>query len=307
MISDQGHGEDDAVPAEAVSAAAAAAAADAAGRADAAVQAEAAPASRRPSPGPAQPAPSPSFRARRAAAAAVDRPVRRPSPKPGPGANPEQAQPPTVAGPAAGSLAVADRADQADVGPDGVGPDGIVTEDTATAAPGTQASASSMASGRGPLWLGAVLTALIVVLAAASWWLATATHESGSVTARERALSAAKSSVPVILSYDYRQFAKDAAAGKARLTGRASTDYTQAMTKTIQPAATKAHVAVQAQTDGAGVESVSASGKQVTVIVFGEQKVTNISLTAPRTDIFRVRATLDLVGKQWLVSKFDQI
>ena len=79
------------------------------------------------------------------------------------------------------------------------------------------------------------------------------------------------------------------------------------MAKTIKPTAAKVHAVVQAQTDGAGVEAVSADGKQVTVVVFGEQKVTNTSLSQPRIDLFRVRVTLDLVAGQWLVSKFDQI
>jgi Mce-associated membrane protein len=79
------------------------------------------------------------------------------------------------------------------------------------------------------------------------------------------------------------------------------------MAKTIKPTATKVHALVQAQTDGAGVEAVSSDGNQVTVVVFGEQKVTNTSLTAPRIDLFRVRVTLDRVRGQWLVSKFDQI
>jgi Mce-associated membrane protein len=64
---------------------------------------------------------------------------------------------------------------------------------------------------------------------------------------------------------------------------------------------------VQAQTDSAGVETVSADGKQVSVVVFGQQKVTNTALSAPRIDPFRVRATMTLVDGHWLVSKFDQI
>jgi Mce-associated membrane protein len=79
------------------------------------------------------------------------------------------------------------------------------------------------------------------------------------------------------------------------------------MAGTIKPTATKTKAVVQAQTDAAGVESVSGDGKQVTVVVFGEQKVTNTSLTAPRTDLFRVRVTMDKVNGQWLVSKFVQI
>jgi Mce-associated membrane protein len=130
---------------------------------------------------------------------------------------------------------------------------------------------------------------------------------AGSVGDRDRALSAAKSEVPLILSYSYRSFDADVAKAKAQLTGRAVTDYTIAMAQTIKPAAIKVKAVVQAQTDGAGVESVSPDGKQVTFVVFGEQKVTNSSLAAPRTDLFRVRATLDLVGGHWLISKFDQI
>ena len=156
-------------------------------------------------------------------------------------------------------------------------------------------------------WLAAALAVVVLALGALDGWLLTSRPEAGSRAEREQALSTAKSSVPLILSYDYRRFDADVAAAKARLTGRAVTDYVQAMTKTIKPGATKVHAVVQAQTDGAGVEAVSGDGNQVTVVVFGEQKVTNTSLTAPRIDLFRVRVTLDRVQGQWLVSKFDQI
>ncbi|MDQ2957074.1 MAG: hypothetical protein M3Y42_08930 [Actinomycetota bacterium] len=158
-----------------------------------------------------------------------------------------------------------------------------------------------------PLWLAIVLVVAIGALGSLSWWLATSKDHSGSVSQRDQALSAAKTSVPLILSYDYKSFDVDLAKARAQLTGRANSDYVQAMTNTIKPAATKAKAVVQAQTDSAGVESVSADGNQVTVIVFGEQKVTNSSLTAPRLDMFRVRATLNRVGGHWLVAKFDQI
>jgi len=124
---------------------------------------------------------------------------------------------------------------------------------------------------------------------------------------RDQVLSAAKSSVPVILSYNYQHFDGDTAAAAKLLTGRAQLDYQKAMTTSIKPAAVQTKAVVQAQTDAAGIESVSGNGKQITVIVFGEQKVTNSALSAPRTDIFRVRVILDRVGHLWLVSKFDQI
>ncbi len=146
-----------------------------------------------------------------------------------------------------------------------------------------------------------------MALAVLDSWLLTSRPLSGSRAQRDQALSTAKSAVPLILSYDYRQFDKNVTSAKARLTGRATTDYVQAMAKTIKPTALKVHAVVRAQTDGAGVESVSDSGRQVTVVVFGEQKVTNTSLSAARIDLFRVRVRLDRVGGQWLVSKFDQI
>jgi Mce-associated membrane protein len=152
-----------------------------------------------------------------------------------------------------------------------------------------------------------VLAVLVLALAVAAGWLATVSASNGSASQRDQALAAAKSAVPVILSYNYKSFDADLAKAQAQLTGRARSDYVQAMTKTIKPAAVKADVVVQAHTDAAGVETVSASGDQVTVVVFGEQKVTNTALTAPRTDPFRVRATLTRVAGQWLVSKFDQI
>ncbi|HEX2904675.1 MAG TPA: hypothetical protein VHO01_14580, partial [Jatrophihabitans sp.] len=129
----------------------------------------------------------------------------------------------------------------------------------------------------------------------------------GSTGQRDQALAAAKSEVPLVLSYDYRTFDEGLAKGKAALTGRAADDYAKAMTTSIKPSALKLKAVVQASTDGGGVESVSPDGQQVTVIVFGEQKVTNTATSAPRTDLFRVRATLDRVAGHWLIAKFDPI
>ncbi|HEU5271582.1 MAG TPA: hypothetical protein VFU36_16765 [Jatrophihabitans sp.] len=176
------------------------------------------------------------------------------------------------------------------------------TAERSTAEPGT-----TRAVPRSPLWLAVLLGVLVLTGVAAVVVAARLPSQSGSGRERDKALAAAKSEVPLILSYNYASFDADVAKAKAQLTGRAVTDYTTAMSQTIKPAAVKVKAVVQAQTDGAGVESVSPDGRQVTVVVFGEQKVTNTSLSAPRTDLFRVRATLDLVGGTWLVSKFDQI
>ncbi len=261
-------------------------------------------AGRRPSPGP-----SATSRARRASAAGVE--VRRPSPRPAaaPTANGAasdgevtSAAPPSEARPArapASEVRPADaRGSKARPAP---------APAFAEALPYQATAGQAGERRRPPVWLAILLAVLVLAGAAALVVVLRLPSGAGSVEDRDRALSAAKTEVPLILSYDYRSFDAGVAKAKAELTGRAVTDYTTAMAKTIKPTAIKVKAVVQAQTDGAGVESVSPDGRQVTVVVFGEQKVTNSSLAAPRTDLFRVRATLNLVGGQWLVSKFDQI
>ncbi|HEY0168811.1 MAG TPA: hypothetical protein VGB75_17330, partial [Jatrophihabitans sp.] len=238
-------------------------------------------------------------RARRAAATPEG--LRRPSPRPSPSAAAA-----TAAGPAA--VAAASAADPATA--TAAAPVADSAPDSLDAQPAELVSrppSEEERDRRAPTWLVAVLTVLVLALGGLDGWLLTSQPASGSRAERDQALSTAKSAVPLILSYNHQRFDSDVAAAKARLTGRAVTDYVQAMAKTIKPTATKVQAVVQAQTNGAGVEAVSDDGAQVTVVVFGEQKVTNTSLKAPRLDLFRVRVTLDRVQGQWLVSKFDQI
>ncbi len=243
-----------------------------------------------------RPSPSPTSRARRAAAAGVQSaasPTRRPSPRPA-----DQA---TAGKGAAGKATLTKPAPAATV-------EATAARSRPDRPESVDAAQPHRVRTRSPRWLAVLLAVLALLLAGASAWLViVAPGRAGSVNQRDQALSAAKSSVALILSYDYRTFDAGLAKAKAQLTGRANSDYVQAMTSTIKPAAVKSKVVVQAQTDSAGVETVSADGKQVTVVVFGQQKVTNTALSSPRIDPFRVRATMDLVAGHWLVSKFDQI
>jgi Mce-associated membrane protein len=259
------------------------------------------PALARPTPGPR---PSPTSRARRSAAPAPDG-LRRPRPAPAPG---EPAALPDGAPSAA--TATQTPVTQVDL-LKGAQPTATVTspaepDDAGLLRPLAEPRPRPWGP-RSPVWLVAALAVLLLALAGLDGWLVTHQPSAGSKSEREQALSTAKTAVPLILSYDYRHFDSDVSAARGRLTGRAVDDYAQAMAKNVKPTASKAHAVVQAQTDGAGVEAVSGDGKQVTVVVFGEQKVTNASVTAPRIDLFRVRVTLDLVSGQWLVSKFGQI
>jgi len=222
--------------------------------------------------GPRRPRPGPTNRARRASAAAgTVAPQPHPRPQPGP---PRPASPARGAtGPVPAPIAVRRRADRATA----------------------------------PLWLALVLGALALLAVAGLVAAFLVPSRQGSVTTRDQALAAAKTEVAQILSYDYKNFDAGLTQAKSVLTGRAVGDYTTAMIKTVKATALKNKATVVASTDSAGVESVSPDGEQVTVVVFGEQKVTNSSLSAPRTDVFRVRATLDLTHGRWLIAKFDNL
>jgi Mce-associated membrane protein len=148
---------------------------------------------------------------------------------------------------------------------------------------------------------------ILVLVAVNAWLLTPASHGGGSQAARERALASAKTSTALVLSYNYQHLDADVAATVPHLTGAFADDYKKAMDTTVKQQAPAGKAVVEGQVDSAAVESVSASGKQITVIVFGEQKVTNNQLTQPRTDLARLRVTMDLVGNDWRIAQIAQI
>jgi Mce-associated membrane protein len=234
--------------------------------------------------------PSPTSRARRAGAVAVSSAAHRPAPRP-------HAEP----GRPAGTDTLTAEPDDARMG-------AADHPEPLSSAEVTSESGTPPERRRGgPVLVTAGLLVAVLAAALLNWWLWQSKDNTGSQKQRQQVLSSAKTAVPAILSYNYKSFDKSVAAGRSMLTGRAQTDYVTAMNGSIKPTAVKNTAVVQAQTDAAGIESVSPSGKQVTLVVFGEQKVTNATLTAPRTDLFRVRVTMDRVNGNWLVSKFDQI
>ncbi|UQX90359.1 hypothetical protein M6D93_17180 [Jatrophihabitans telluris] len=154
----------------------------------------------------------------------------------------------------------------------------------------------------------ALLVALVLGLAVANVALVVL-KPAKATGAGDRAavLAAARTGVEPVLSYNYKTVPADAARARRYLTGTFATQYQTSIDKVVAVQAPKVRAVVSAQVDSAGLEAVSGDGKQATVVVFAQQKVTNTSITQPRVDLVRLRVTLNLVGSRWLIANLQQL
>ena len=150
--------------------------------------------------------------------------------------------------------------------------------------------------------VAAVLVVLCVWQSHGVWWGKSQGGNRSQV--RQEVLAAAKPCVAAIVSYDYRKLAASEKAGRACITGTFKNDYTKAMETTVKTLAPQTKTVQVFQIAKAGIERVSADGKQWVILLYGQQQVTNSSTAKdkPRLDILNVEATLNKVGNKWLVS-----
>ena len=152
------------------------------------------------------------------------------------------------------------------------------------------------------------LTVLVVALAVATavlvlGWL----RAQARADAMARVPALARTDAARILSYDYRHIQADADAATRVITGGYRDQYRQSMDQLIIPQAQQVHAVVQAEVLNAGVSSVSDDGRQVVVLVYANQTVTNTRITGSRVDQVRVRLTMVRVGDGWKVSRVDSL
>jgi Mce-associated membrane protein len=141
--------------------------------------------------------------------------------------------------------------------------------------------------------LAAVLAACVVV------GLATR-REQADVAGGNAALSAARASATVILSYDFRHLDADFARAAALTTGSFRTDYQATTGDAVAKLATQTQAVVVAQVMAGGV--VSSTSERATVLLFVNQTTTSNRLDAAKVDRNRVELTMQKVGSHWLVS-----
>lgn len=171
-------------------------------------------------------------------------------------------------------------------------------DDSAVRAPGR--------SRRGLATLVLSLLCVPAAVAAIVFWVQTpAVRAQPSLLspASESALSAAKSAVHTILSYDYRAISADITHAKADTTGVFARQYASTASKLLSEAK-QVKAIVQATVGAAGV--VSTSPNEVVALLFVDQasvrQTPGQSQPTTRIDQSRVRVTMTRVAGRWLVS-----
>lgn len=149
--------------------------------------------------------------------------------------------------------------------------------------------------------------AVLAVLLAATAALAAArtSHRHALDQAREDAIAAAASEVPVVLSYDYRHLQSDFRRAEALLTPRFRADYVRTTAKGVLPLAAKYKAISSADVTAAG--AVDNGTDRAVVLVFVSQTVTNSLLSAPRLDRSRINVTLVKTGDRWRIDHLAPI
>jgi hypothetical protein len=155
----------------------------------------------------------------------------------------------------------------------------------------------------GVLTAGALVMAiLLVTFSHGVWWAKT----SGSVQ-REKVLAAAKTCVAASNSYKYTQLDAFETKALACATGTFRTQLRTTIEKLIKVNAPQLKASQTAQISRGGIETITKSGQQWTVLLFGQLAVTNTNYPKGRTDPFAAQVRMQKVGGKWLMSDLKTV
>ncbi|HSV41616.1 MAG TPA: hypothetical protein VLI04_22820 [Nocardioidaceae bacterium] len=145
------------------------------------------------------------------------------------------------------------------------------------------------------LALGVLLGGVVLaVFAGVQAHLAASTAE-----ARAEALDAAKTRVPILLSYDNETLGEDLDRALDQATGSFADDYEQILTEVVEPTAKRRGISTEASVSAAGV--VSGDREQVVILLFLTQTTT---AKGDRSSVSgsRVEVTLRRAGDDWKIA-----
>ncbi|GAB3399738.1 hypothetical protein [Flindersiella endophytica] len=162
---------------------------------------------------------------------------------------------------------------------------------------------------QGPAWfawlipgLAALLVVLLVLIAVFGYQ---AYQASRVDDARTQAVSAATTAAVDMLSYDYRHLDKDFAKAKRHLAPGFADQYAKTTTTVVRPSALKIKAVVSAQVIKGSV--VSATPDRVVTLLFVNQTTSSTLRSGKRTDLNRVRMTMERTDDRWLVASVQAL
>ena len=155
-----------------------------------------------------------------------------------------------------------------------------------------------------PGWLIIGLAVAVLVVAGLAFWLQTSDTDDQQVeTAVDEATAAARTNVPLVLSYDYKNPEASRDRALQVLTGDLKTDYADLWEKALITNVKKAKAFAKSEVVNAGVACVSDDGRQVGVLVVVDATTGNVKQSDDLTVSFT--ATMEDVDGQWLVRDLD--
>jgi Mce-associated membrane protein len=123
--------------------------------------------------------------------------------------------------------------------------------------------------------------------------------------ARSQAVATAKTEVPAVLSYSYRDLSSYPATAESRTTGTFKTALTTLINTAVLPAAMKKHIVTSTTITATSV--VHTTSHTVVLLMFIDQQTTSTSLKTPQLEGSRVRVVMSRVGTRWLISQFQPV
>lgn len=161
-----------------------------------------------------------------------------------------------------------------------------------------------------PAWVAWVPAAALLVAAIAVLAFFVADHVGGDSSSapsqkeRQTVLAAAKSCVAAMNSYKYTDIDGYERAGTKCTTGTLTTQFRKTVDTLIRKAAPTQKFTQTAQINLAGIEAVTKSGKQWTILVYGQLNITNKNTGKQgRVDPFAVVATMEKPHSSWVVAR----
>jgi Mce-associated membrane protein len=149
----------------------------------------------------------------------------------------------------------------------------------------------------------AVVAAILIVLSGLLWF--TANRYDNIDKARTDSMSAAKSSVVKLMSYNYRSIDRQADEMKGLITGHFKDEYLQFLSSQIAPTAKDRQIAVHSAVVRQSV--VSATPTQVVLLTLIAQE--SDSALKPNTTLTEnaLRVTLDVEEGKWMISDLTPV